>query len=273
MTDQSDALVKSTFTDVAVTLEKKVAHFDVLLEPYGMKGMRFIQVVIDALGRNPKLLECERQSIIRSAYYAASIGLELGGPLGDAYLVPFWNSKKNRREAQCIPGYRGLMHIARAADPRIVYFDAQCVHESDGFTETRAAHPDLVHIPSRRDRGPVVAVYAVAFLKVPDHQPLVPQFATMGIDEVNAIRDASLAKMKEQWMRDDSPWSKSEPEMQKKTAVRRLVKMLDLRGTRAAQALDLDAREYGEQQTARVARVDDLKARLGAVPAEVVDDE
>lgn len=270
---QSTAIVKDTYRYVREQLTLKTAEIQTLLSPFGMNANRFIQIVSDVLGRTPKLLECEAKSIIRSAYYAAEIGLELGGPLGDAYLVPFRNSKKNRLEAQCIPGYRGLMHIAMAADPRIVLFDAQLVHEADGFTETRGASPDLVHIPARRDRGPVVAVYAVAYLKVPGREPLVPQFTVMSVDEVNVIRDASLSKLKERWMRDDSPWVKNEGEMQKKTGVRRLVKMMNLRGNRAAMALDLDAREYGEPETTRVARAEDLKTKLGHIPNEIVDAE
>jgi recombination protein RecT len=266
---QSTAIVQDTYRHVSNALTSRIQDFQTLLAPYGMSGARFAQIVIDALGRTPALLQCESKSIVRAAYYAAEIGLELGGPLGDAYLVPYWNGKQKRKEAQCIPGYRGLMHIAHAADPRIVNFDSQVVYESDGFSETRGAHPDLVHIPAKRDRGPAVAVYAVAFLKV--DTILVPQFTVMSIEEVDAIEKESLSKMKEQWMRDQSPWAMHKAEMQRKTAVRRLVKMMNLRGSRMAIALEHDARDYGEKRG--TTRTDDLKTKLGQVPTEVIDGE
>lgn len=268
----SQALVTDTFRQVRTDLLSKVAEFQTLLTPYGMRGERFAQIVLDCLGRTPALLQCEPKSIIRAAYYAAEIGLELGGPLGDAYLVPFWNEKKKRKEAQCIPGYRGLIHVAMAADPRIVKFGAEVVYERDVFLLKYGAHPELEHSPVWKDAGAAIGVYAIAFLNV-GLPELVPQFAHMPIADVDAIRDKALGKMKEKWMRDQSPWVTSEPEMQKKTGIRRLVKMMNLRGTRAALALDLDAREYAEAPSARTARSEDLKAKLGGVPSEVVEGE
>lgn len=265
-------VVQDTFRQVRSDLLSKVSEFQTLLTPYGMRGERFAQIVLDCLGRTPALLQCEPKSIVRAAYYAAEIGLELGGPLGDAYLVPFWNKKKKQKEAQCIPGYRGLIHVAMGADPRIVKFGAEVVYERDMFRLKYGAHPDLEHAPVWHDPGPAIGVYAIAFLNV-GLPELVPQFTHMPIAEVDAIEAKAMSKMEEQWMRDQSPWSTAKPEMQKKTGIRRLVKMMNLRGTRAALALDLDAREYAEAPSARTQRAEDLKSKLGAVPIEVEAEE
>ena len=50
---------------------------------------------------------------------AGELGLEVGGLLGEAYLVPFNNKVKHgnterwEKQAQCIPGYKGLIKLAR----------------------------------------------------------------------------------------------------------------------------------------------------------------
>ena len=63
--------------------------------------------------RTPKLLECTRESLLACIVQCAQLGLEPDGLLGQAYLIPFYNGRKNRYECQLIVGYKGLLKLAR----------------------------------------------------------------------------------------------------------------------------------------------------------------
>ena len=49
---------------------------------------RFIQIVARAVYTNPKLARCSHKSILLASLEAAVLGVEVGGPLGHAALVP-----------------------------------------------------------------------------------------------------------------------------------------------------------------------------------------
>jgi recombination protein RecT len=271
----TSALVRRPYDEASEQLAKAEPVFQILLAPFSARpdlaAARAIRVVQDALARTPMLLECTPQSIVRSAIYASELGLELGTPLGHAYLVPYYNSKKKRKEAQCIPGYKGLITLAYD-DPRVVGVRADHRHELDVFTEISGTAPQLNHTIDRaQPRGAAVGVYAA--IQIRDGWPI---FRVMAMPDVDRIRDESLAKCREQWQRDASPWSKHEPEMQLKTAVRLVMKYAPL-GARLRRALELDAQEYGEKPSDPRGHAADLRSKLGvmvtAVDAEVIEDE
>src|SRR5262245_46054712 len=62
------------------------------------------QRVCQELARPPKLIACTRNSLIGCVLQMAQLGLEPGGPLGEAYLLPRNNRKAQRVEATLIVG-------------------------------------------------------------------------------------------------------------------------------------------------------------------------
>jgi len=60
---------------------------------------RVVQVSCTAIAKSPLLLECSPMSIMKSVMDCVQVGLEPGGPLGHAYLVPFYNKKVGGKEA------------------------------------------------------------------------------------------------------------------------------------------------------------------------------
>jgi recombination protein RecT len=272
---QSSAIIRRPFDVASDMLAKSRPVFEILLAPFSpradLAAARAIRVVQDALARTPFLLECTPQSIVRSAIHASELGLELGTPLGHAYLVPFYNSKKRRREAQCIPGYKGLITLAYD-DPRIVGVRADHIHEHDEYEEIGGTNPELIHKPKRFEpRGALQGVYGA--VQIRDGWPI---FRVADVPYLETIKASSLDKMKEQWQRDASPWVKHEPEMQLKTALRLTLKAVPL-GTRLRRALELDAQEYGEKPSDPRGHADELRTKLGdaaqVIDAEVIDDE
>lgn len=86
-------------------LSKFVGVLDKSATPY-------IRSVIIAVEADYKLQKCTPESIGISALRAASLQLSCDPSVKQAYLVPYWNNKKNAYEAQFIPHYLGLYALA-----------------------------------------------------------------------------------------------------------------------------------------------------------------
>lgn len=198
----------------------------------GLTPSRAIAVVLDAVTREPSLLECEPRSIVRSCLQATEVGLELGSPLGEAYLVPFRNWKKgNRKEAQFIAGYKGLIKLV-TLNERVELVEARLVREGDAFDYRLGTDAAIDHKPGKgtiRNRGIVTHAYALV-----RYTSGRVQFDVMDRDELDRIRARAKAG-------DKSPWSTDTDEMFRKCPVRRLTKYLRL-SPLAARAVDFDLR-------------------------------
>lgn len=202
--------------------------------PKHIKVDRLIRAALLAMSRSPLLLQCTQNSLIQSMMVAAQLGLETDGVLGSAYLVPFRNNKSGEYEAQLIPGYRGLIDLARRSG-QIKRIEARVVKEKDKFEFHYGLEPILKHVPCfPADGGNIIAAYAIAELTDGSTQVEV-----MSRAEIDGIRGRSKAK-------DSGPWVSDYGEMARKTVVRRLIKYLPL-SVELARAIDIDNRiESGE---------------------------
>lgn len=169
---------------------------------------RVIKIVLSAASRNPLLLSCTPQSMLKAIMEVAPMGLEVGGPSGHVYLVPFFNGKTQVYEAVPIPGYRGYLDIAYRSG-RIKEVVAALVHKGDGFRFVRrGAEDDFYHEP-RFESEEVEKVYCIArFAGGGQHVEVMTK------DEVDKVRARSRAK-------NSGPWVTDYGEMAKKTVVRR----------------------------------------------------
>lgn len=179
--------------------------------PRHISPARMIRVVLSAMQGTPKLLECTPNSVLLSIMRAASMGLEPdGGPLGQGYLVPYGNT------CQFIPGYRGLVKLARNSG-EVADVWAEVIYEKDDFKYTLGLNPDLTHVRfDGGDPGEMTHAYAVARFRDGERK-----FVVLNKREIEKIRDKSPAK-------NSGPWVEWPAEMWKKTAVRRLSKLLPL---------------------------------------------
>lgn len=219
---------------------------------------RFISVSLAALSRSPKLLECSPASILKSLRDAAELGLEPSGLMGQAYLVPYYNKYAKRLDAQLIPGYRGLIDLARRTG-ELINIEAHVVREGDAFDFHRDEHgTHFRHEPPIRrtvdpdtgevvDRGGYVGAYAVARLRAAGEGSSIIQFEWMDAMEVEAIRGRSKAA-------GDGPWNTDWSEMAKKTVTRRLLKYLPIAlSSPVNRAMELeDAAESGAERRSAV---------------------
>lgn len=202
-------------------------RFAMALPRVGLTPDRFARMALTAFSRQPQLLECTRASLMGCLVQAAESGLSPSGVSGEAYLVPFRN--KGVLEAQFIPGYRGLMKLARrSGEVRAIM--AEVVREGDDFTYALGIDHTLRHTPRGDDDKAITHAYAYAHLKDGGFQ-----FSVLTRIAVDKIRDSSRASSK-------GPWVTHYPEMAKKSAIKRLCKLLPISDD-DARLLDLADRE------------------------------
>jgi recombination protein RecT len=225
--------------------------------PKHLTPERMAQVVSTMVYRTPKLAECSPHSIVAAVFQAAELGLDLSTAMGEAYLIPRWNSKARCNECTFLPGYKGLVKLARQSG-EVASIQSRLVREGDDFRLAYTPDVDFWHEPMVGSQAPVVSVYAYA--KLSNGERLIE---IMSRDEIEAIRARSQS-------RDAGPWVTDWCEMAKKTVLRRLCKVLP-RSIELAQAIEADEAEYRTDDRVEVrpagSRAAALADRLGAPPA------
>lgn len=183
--------------------------------PKHLTPERALRVAYMSLVKTPLLARCTQVSLMNAIIEASTLGLEVGGPLRHAALIPFKNNKINAYEAVLVPEYPGLIMLANNTG-NVKSITAQAVFEKDQFKYNYGLNPDLVHIPSEFvDAGKLINAYAII------------QYLNGGFDfEVIGEKVAMQAKNKSAAkFKKDSPWNQedNQPAMWKKTAIRRLM--------------------------------------------------
>lgn len=218
--------------DLRGLLEKSKAQIAIAL-PRHLTPERMIRVALTAFQRTTALQECSPLSIVACVIQASELGLELTGPLGQAYMVPFYNKNTRQKEAQFIVGYRGFIDLAYRSG-RVENFSAHAVHEADIFDYEFGSKCFLRHKPARGcERGAITDVYATLKLKGGGFD-----FEVMSKADVESHR-AKYSKQSGPY----SPWETAWEEMAKKTPIRRLAKRSPL-SVEVARAAVID--EYAE---------------------------
>lgn len=202
---------------------------------------------------NPRLMEVPRDTLVRAAYEAASLGLSLSPSMRECDIIPRWNSRTKREEATFQPRYMGYLKMARLSG-EISKVYAHIVYEGDKFVRTLGTDKKLDHAPCDTPGAPT-GVYCVWHFVAGGYD-----FEYMPVAEVEKIRQRSKAK-------DNGPWVTDWEEMARKTVVRRASKYMPMSSDsdplRKAVALD-EAREIG-----KVAGMDEAGAVW--VAEEIID--
>lgn len=244
------------------TLEKCSPDFQVVL-PAHWTPQRFASTVMTAVAKNPKILECSMPSVILAVKQAAELGLDpTGGALGQGYLIPY--SNKGKMELQFMPGYRGLIDLARRSGD-VLDISARLVYEGDVFEVEYGATESIRHVPKFETEGAenVTFGYAVATMAGG-----VKHIEVMTRKQINAIRQRSRSK-------DNGPWVTDTCEMMRKTLVRRIIKSLALSSEKLVKAVTLSDEADGVVDGGQAVRASVLKpGRHSVAPsASVVDTE
>lgn len=217
---QNEVSTETNFNTGLKQMFKKQFKAIESIVPKGMTPERLIRVGLNATTRNPKLLECSPDTIVGAVVNCGSLGLE-PNLLGHAYIVPFYNSKIKRYEAQFQLGYKGIMELVRrSGEVKAIY--AHEVYEGDTFEFEYGLEKNIVHKPcGEEDQSKITHFYAVYKLKDGGYD-----FIVMSRKQVESHRDKFTKSQKNGVV--FGPWKDHFVEMAKKTVVIKLLKTAPL---------------------------------------------
>lgn len=226
---------------VKALLEEQVDKLAAVM-PKGLTPAKQIQIVSTLLYRTPKLQECAPATIVAAVMEASELGLSFSRTLGEAYLVPYFNSKAGVTECQMQPGYRGLTKLARQSG-EIAYIQGRLVREGEPFQYRYTPDLEFLHEPyaGGSPQPPVIGAYAIA--KLLNGEYLLEFMTTDEIESVHH-RSQSYRNALRYNKPEEGPWVDFWGEQAKKTAVKRLAKMLPVSEERFWQAVEADDRQY-----------------------------
>ena len=78
----------------------------------GEKAQGFISAVLTIVNQSDQLKNASPESIYTAALLAASLDLPINPNFGFAYIVPYYNNKTKKQEAQFQIGYKGIKQLA-----------------------------------------------------------------------------------------------------------------------------------------------------------------
>lgn len=180
--------------------------------PSVLPADQFTRLALNALITTKHLVECDMTTFYASIMTCAQLGLK-PNVNGEGYLLPYYNGKTKRYNCQFIPGYKGLMMLARRSG-EIESIDAQTVYENDTFELSYGFEPSLIHKPLLSgDRGAVKGFYAAVILKDGGKNAFY-----MSVD------DARKYGKKYSKTFDNGPWQTDFEAMAKKSCLRQVLK-------------------------------------------------
>lgn len=274
-------------------LARYTTKFEAVL-PRMLPASRMIEVTMTEIARNPQLLKCTQASLIGCVIQCAQLGLQ-PGIIGEAYLIPFRNNKRNVSECTLVVGYKGLLKLAfntgevRAIECSVVHLRDEFRYEmgtdeTAGYRHVRA-QPQLPRMPddsaSKEEwgayekvveaawdnfsPGPITHVYASVTMKAGGEKT----WEVMDRAKVMRAKKSSRAAESGQ-----SPWQTHPDEMWMKTVLRHVCKRLPAATDRLGDAVALDERAEAGVAQQLGALVPELDASAStAAEAERAEDE
>lgn len=189
----------------ALSQEKNVAAFQKIM---GDKTPIFLQTVRNVLlaPQNKRLMECEKNSILRSCMACAVTGLTIDPAFGQAAIVPFGN------QATFMPMKNGLVHLANNTGI-IQRLNAAPVYEGD----IKSHNPftgDLEYNSEPHDRDILIGYVAyIRFLNGADH------YLYMTTEQIKAHG----RRYSKSYNKADGLWQTNFPVMAEKTVIKQLL--------------------------------------------------
>lgn len=222
--------------EIITQLRQMRNEFAVAL-PKGVEPEQLIRDAVSEIRRNPDLLreDVDPATILGAVMTCAQLGLR-PGVMGQAWVLPFWNTQRGRREATFVVGYRGLAKLAHQS--RLVRgLAARTVFERDEFDFYSAHDGDrMVHRPYLTgDRGKPVLYYARGLLADGGYQLTEPANHADMLEH----RDRFVKTSGGPWFDDRGVPHCGFEAMAWKTEVKRLAKLLPL-STHFGWAVDAD---------------------------------
>lgn len=184
-----------------------------MLNKYGYDYEKFTVTIVNALKKNPKLMNCTKESIVSAVLSSAELGLEIDNPLGYCYMIPFFSSKNDCYEAKFIIGYKGIVELLYRS-PRVKKIVSEIVYENDEFSYKTGSKLELNHVPTIfGDTGKRIGTYTIITL---DNNEQLVQFVRA--DQIEALK--KFSSVPETYNEANDPMGN----MWKKSAIRQIIK-------------------------------------------------
>lgn len=255
--------------DKAQALRKYITTMKPAIEralPSVLTPDRFTRIVASAISNNPKLADTTPESFVGAMMTAAQLGVEPNTPLGQAYLIPYYNNNKRVMECQFQLGYKGLIDLAYRSG-QVTTIQAHVVYANDRFNFSFGLEPKLEHVPTTGKRGDPVYVYAVFKTKDGGFG-----FEVMSIDDVRAHAQKYSKSF------NNGPWQTNFEEMAKKTVLKAALKYAPLK-SEFARGLATDetvkteiAEDMTEVPNTIVIEADSTDVTVDTVTGEVIEE-
>jgi recombination protein RecT len=209
---------------------------------------RFVRVTQTVVTQNPKLLQCNRDSLFLAVMDCAMFGLEPDPKVGHMDILPVWDPIKKEKVAQARPRFGGYIELARRSGEVASISPPRVVWEADHFRHGVGVDgfEFLEHEPnyklSRDDRGEWYAIYVICNLKEQGSKPIIEVMIREDILDIRDRKSEGWRAYCEKKIK-STPWATDELEMAKKTVIRRARKywpmsMEDKRRLRQLDMLD-----------------------------------
>lgn len=217
----TNSLTKETTGTVAEKKKSKTI-FDIIKAgekqfaaalPKHLNSERFTRIAITTVRQNPKLAECNPESLLGSLMIIAQLGLE-PGVLGQCYLIPYGT------ECQFQLGYKGMIELLRRTG-QLNDIYAYTVYSNDEFSIEYGLDRTLKHIPAFTNpdgRGEIVGFYSVAILKD----------GTRAFEYMTKQEIISHEEKYRKGKYKNSVWEKNFEEMALKTVTKKMLKWLPI---------------------------------------------
>jgi recombination protein RecT len=153
-----------------------------------MTPERMIRIALTAVSQSYLLQKCDPLTLCGAVVQASILGLEPNSSLGEAFLIPYWNSKANKGkggyECQLQVGYKGHLKLARNSG-ELAGVDAQPVYEQDEFDFEKGIEPYVHHKWNKRGtRGQVIGYWAGFKIKGQNYH-----FEYWSVEQIDEHRD------------------------------------------------------------------------------------
>jgi recombination protein RecT len=166
-------------------------------------------------------MNCDPATIVGAIVNCASLGLE-PNLLGHAYIVPFWNNKTGKMEAQFQVGYKGALDLIRRTG-QVSTISAHEVYEGDKFEYSYGLDEKLEHIPCGEDDEAKITHFYAAY-KLKDGGK---GFIVMTRAQMDKHRD-KFTKSKNKQGSVFGPWADHYVSMALKTVILKLIKYMPI---------------------------------------------
>lgn len=192
---------------------------------------RMIKLVLLQVRKNPKLGDCDPASVFNAVLELQRLGLEPGGAMGQAALVPYGP------ECNAQVMFQGMCELAYRSG-LVKDINTKVVHVGDFFDWQEGDNGYIVHKPSLepgRENRPWTHVYCI--ITTTNGGTIRDVMDQQAVFRIRAMSKDFAAKGA------NSVWAKHELPMSRKTVLLRTVKTAP-KSAEMRQAIDLDRSDY-----------------------------